>query len=67
MHCTLLHVVGLSSTDIDTDALLKDVGSYAQVVRPFTLTFDRPAVGAVAVEISGWPRDPFAGIVDALA
>lgn len=66
MHCTLLHAVGLSSTDVDTDTLLKEVGSYAQTVQPFTLTFDRPAVGNVAVEISGWPGRPFTEIVDAL-
>lgn len=66
MHCTLIHAVGLSLDDIDVDALLKDVGSYAQTVRPVTLTFDRPAVGNLAVEISGWPGRPFAEIVDAL-
>lgn len=66
MHCTLLHAVGLARADIGLDALLKDVGSYAQTVRPFTLTFDRPAVGNVAVEISGWPGSPFAEIVEYL-
>ncbi|MFJ5725936.1 hypothetical protein [Streptomyces sp. NPDC093149] len=35
-------------------------------MRPFTLTFDRPAVGNVGVEISGWPGRPFTEIVDAL-
>ncbi|WP_413751727.1 2'-5' RNA ligase family protein (plasmid) [Streptomyces sp. R-74717] len=66
MHCTLLHTVGLSSTDIDTEALLKDVRTYARTVRPFTLTFDRPSVGNVGVEISGWPGPLFAKIVDTL-
>ncbi|MFE3900137.1 2'-5' RNA ligase family protein [Streptomyces sp. NPDC059153] len=66
MHCTLLHAVGLARADVDLDALLKDVGSYAQTVRPFILTFDRPSVGNVAVEISGWPGSPFAEIVDHL-
>ncbi|MFF1505541.1 2'-5' RNA ligase family protein, partial [Streptomyces sp. NPDC058316] len=66
MHCTLLHTVGLSSSDVDTDALLTDVSGFARTVRPFTLTFDRPAAGNVAVEISGWPGRPFTEIVDAL-
>lgn len=66
MHCTLLHTVGLARTDIDLDALLKDVGGWAREVQPFTLTFDRPAIGNVAVEISGWPGDPFTGIVKAV-
>ncbi|MGW2110021.1 2'-5' RNA ligase family protein [Streptomyces sp. NPDC001948] len=66
IHCTLLHAVGLSSTDIDTDTLLTDVGGYARSVQPFALTFDRPAVGAVAVEIGGWPGRPFHEIVDAV-
>lgn len=65
-HCTLLHAVGLSIADIDTDALLKEVASYAQTRPPFTLTFDRPAVGNFAVEISGWPGRPFTEIVEAL-
>ncbi|MFD9601811.1 2'-5' RNA ligase family protein [Streptomyces sp. NPDC059970] len=66
MHCTLMHAVGLSSNDVDTDALLKGATSYAQTVRPFTLTFDRPAVGTVGVEISGWPGRQFTEIVDTL-
>ncbi|MEU7148698.1 2'-5' RNA ligase family protein [Streptomyces sp. NPDC045456] len=66
VHCTLLHAVGLSITDVDADVLLKDVGSYARTRPPFTLTFDRPAVGNVAVEISGWPGHPFNEIVEAL-
>ncbi|MER6103676.1 2'-5' RNA ligase family protein [Streptomyces sp. NPDC001832] len=66
MHCTLLHAVGLSGTGVDTDALLKEIGSYAQTVRPFSLTFDRPAVGNVGVEISGWPGHPFTEIVDTI-
>ncbi|MFF8423162.1 2'-5' RNA ligase family protein [Streptomyces sp. NPDC015680] len=66
MHCTLMHAVGLGVDDADTDALLKEVGGYARTVQPFTLTFDRPAVGAVAVEISGWPGRVFTEIVDAV-
>ncbi|MGW2112381.1 2'-5' RNA ligase family protein [Streptomyces sp. NPDC001948] len=66
MHCTLMHAVGLDADDVDTDALLKEVGDYARSVRPFALTFDRPAVGAVAVEISGWPGRVFTEIVDAV-
>ncbi|MFI5752938.1 2'-5' RNA ligase family protein [Streptomyces sp. NPDC051644] len=66
MHCTLLHAVGLARADVDLDALLKDVRSYAQTVRPFILTFDRPAVSNMAVEISGWPGSPFAQIVEHL-
>ncbi|WNI27347.1 2'-5' RNA ligase family protein [Streptomyces sp. ITFR-16] len=66
MHCTLMHAVGLDRSDIDLDALLKDVASFAQKVRPFNLTFDRPAVGNFAVEISGWPGRPFTQLVDGL-
>ncbi|WP_371632162.1 2'-5' RNA ligase family protein [Streptomyces sp. NBC_01259] len=66
MHCTLLHAVGLCRADIALDALLKDVARFAQKVRPFALTFDRPAVGNFAVEISGWPGPPFTQLVDAL-
>ncbi|MFF3177913.1 2'-5' RNA ligase family protein [Streptomyces sp. NPDC057900] len=66
MHCTLLHTVGLGRSAVDLDALLKDVASFAQTVRPFTLTFDRPSIGATAVEISGWPGLPFTRIVDGL-
>ncbi|MGW2089079.1 2'-5' RNA ligase family protein [Streptomyces sp. NPDC001880] len=66
MHCTLLHAVGLGIDDVDTDALLKEVASRMGSVQPFALTFDRPAVGAVAVEISGWPGRQFNGIVDAV-
>ncbi|MFJ4276110.1 2'-5' RNA ligase family protein [Streptomyces coelicoflavus] len=60
MHCTLLHAVGVSRSAIDADALVGQVRQYAQTVTPFTLTFDRPAVGPVAVEISGWPGRTFA-------
>ncbi|MFD3663171.1 hypothetical protein ACFWVF_21685 [Streptomyces sp. NPDC058659] len=31
---------------------------------PFTLTFDRPSAGALAVEISGWPGAPFTALMD---
>ncbi|WP_405196275.1 2'-5' RNA ligase family protein [Streptomyces anulatus] len=66
MHCTLLHTVGLARTDIDLGPLLEDVGAYARTVRPFALTFDRPAIGNVAVEVSGWPQFPFGSIVEHL-
>ncbi|MFF2189362.1 2'-5' RNA ligase family protein [Streptomyces sp. NPDC058155] len=67
VHCTLLHAVGLSAADIDTEALARDVAGYAQTVSPFTLTFDRPAVGNAGMEIGGWPgRHAFTGIVDAV-
>ncbi|MET9656779.1 hypothetical protein [Streptomyces sp. NPDC006510] len=66
MHCTLMHAVGLGVDDVDMDALLKEIGDYARTVEPFALTFDRPAVGAVAVEISGWPGRVFTEIVDAV-
>lgn len=33
LHCTLLHAVGLSVTDIDTDALLKEVTDFAAFER----------------------------------
>lgn len=64
MHCTLLHAVGLGRSDVAVDELLQDVRSAAQTVQPFALTFDRPSVGAMAVEISGWPGAPFAALVD---
>ncbi|KIF05635.1 hypothetical protein PL81_11790 [Streptomyces sp. RSD-27] len=64
MHCTLLHAIGLDRASIDEDALLRDVRRAVQDVAPFVLTFDRPAVGAVAVEISGWPGRPFTALVD---
>ncbi len=32
MHCTLLHTVGLSRGDVDTDLVLKEVARYAQTV-----------------------------------
>ncbi|MFE4263298.1 2'-5' RNA ligase family protein [Streptomyces sp. NPDC056883] len=66
MHCTLLHTVGLPFEGIDLDALLDDVEVWAREVQPFTLTFDRPAIGNVAVELSGWPGGPFTGIVEAV-
>ncbi|MFE6979281.1 2'-5' RNA ligase family protein [Streptomyces sp. NPDC057682] len=66
MHCTLLHAVGLARTGVDLEGLLKNVGAFARTVEPFVLTFDRPAIGNVAVEISGWPQNPFASIVDYL-
>ncbi|MGW4551948.1 2'-5' RNA ligase family protein [Streptomyces violaceorubidus] len=60
VHCTLLHAVGVGRSAIDTDALVDQVKQHTQTVTPFTLTFDRPAVGSVAVEISGWPGQAFA-------
>lgn len=67
VHCTLLHAVGLSATDVDTGALIEDAADYARTVSPFTLTFDRPAVGNAGMEIGGWPGQPvFTGIVDAV-
>lgn len=68
MHCTLLHAVGLTPADAaDVDTLVKDVAAYAQTQQPFTLTFDRPSVGSVAVEIAGWPGSRFTTLVDAIA
>lgn len=66
LHCTVLHAVGLSITDVDMDALLQEIGRYARTRPPFTLTFDRPAVATIAVEISGWPGRPFTEVVDAV-
>ncbi|MFI8515938.1 2'-5' RNA ligase family protein [Streptomyces sp. NPDC085460] len=65
-HCTLLHAVGLAPEDVDTDALVADARGRLAAVEPFTLTFDRPSVGTVAVEISGWPGRPAADLVDTL-
>ncbi|MFF3129259.1 2'-5' RNA ligase family protein [Streptomyces sp. NPDC057908] len=66
LHCTLLHAVGLSADDVDVDALVRDVHAHAQQVEPFTLTFDRPAIAPVAIEISGWPGTPFTRLVDSI-
>ncbi|GAA1376625.1 2'-5' RNA ligase family protein [Streptomyces beijiangensis] len=66
LHCTLLHAIGTTADQVDVDALVTDARAYARQVSPFTLTFDRPAVGPVAVEISGWPGAPFTGLVDTL-
>lgn len=66
IHCTLVHYVGLGITGIDTADLLEDVRAYARTVQPFSMTFDRPAVGTVAVEVSGWPGRVFTEIVDTL-
>lgn len=67
MHCTLLHAIGAGRDDVDIEDLLRDVRSAAATVDPFTLTFDRPAIGALAVEISGWPGAPFTALVDMVA
>ncbi|MGW0669742.1 2'-5' RNA ligase family protein [Streptomyces sp. NPDC002746] len=64
MHCTLLHAIGAGRDDVDIEELLRDVRSTARTLAPFTLTFDRPAVGAFAIEISGWPGAPFTALVD---
>ncbi|MFI8326992.1 2'-5' RNA ligase family protein [Streptomyces sp. NPDC085529] len=64
MHCTLLHAIGLGRDDVDIDALVKDAVSRVSTVQPFTLTFDRPAVGSFAIELSGWPGRPFTALVD---
>ncbi|WP_189308325.1 2'-5' RNA ligase family protein [Streptomyces albospinus] len=69
LHCTLLHAVGLGLDNVDrntVDAVIEDVTRYAQTLVAFTLTFDRPAVGNVAFEISGWPGRPFAQVVETL-
>lgn len=66
LHCTLLHAVGLSADDVDVDTLVRDVRAHAQQVEPFTLTFDRPAIAPVAIEISGWPGTPFTRLVDSI-
>ncbi|MEU7297153.1 hypothetical protein AB0A76_28810 [Streptomyces exfoliatus] len=55
MHCTLLHAIGLSRDDVDTDALVTDVASRDSTVRPFTLTFDRPAVGPLRSSSAAGP------------
>ncbi|MFD8335626.1 2'-5' RNA ligase family protein [Streptomyces solisilvae] len=67
MHCTLLHAVGLGRDAVDIDALLDDVQTSAQNLEPVILTFDRPYVGAVAVEVSGWPGSPFRTLVDTVS
>ncbi|MEU3663992.1 2'-5' RNA ligase family protein [Streptomyces sp. NPDC032940] len=66
MHCTLLHAIGLSRSAVDIGALVEHVQEDVRTVAPFTLTFDRPAVGPVAVEISGWPGRAFTGLGTAL-
>ncbi|MFE4018530.1 2'-5' RNA ligase family protein [Streptomyces sp. NPDC059101] len=69
LHCTLLHAVGLPLDDVEgdtVDAVIEEVTRYAQTLAPTTLTFDRPAIGDVAFEISGWPGRPFTQIVETL-
>lgn len=66
LHCTLLHTVGLPLEGIDLDTLLDGVEAWAQQVQPFTVTFDRPAIGTVALELSGWPGAPFTALVEAV-
>ncbi|MFF5282458.1 2'-5' RNA ligase family protein [Streptomyces sp. NPDC013171] len=67
MHCTLLHAIGLGRDDVDIDTLVKDVTSRVSTMSAFTLTFDRPAVGPFAIELSGWPGRPFTTLVDAVS
>ncbi|MFH9298893.1 2'-5' RNA ligase family protein [Streptomyces sp. NPDC017520] len=64
MHCTLLHAIGAARDDVDIESLLRDVRRTARSLVPVTLTFDRPAVGALAIEVSGWPGAPFSALVD---
>ncbi|MFG2417114.1 2'-5' RNA ligase family protein [Streptomyces goshikiensis] len=66
MHRTLLHAIGLGRDDVDVNALVKDVESCVSTAGPITLTFDRPAIGPFAVELSGWPGCPFTALVDAV-
>ncbi|MEU6664271.1 2'-5' RNA ligase family protein [Streptomyces sp. NPDC046821] len=66
LHCTLVHAVGMTAEHVDVDALIAGTQELARQTRPFRLTFDRPAVGPVAVEISGWPGEPFTSLVDGL-
>ncbi|MFI1202759.1 hypothetical protein ACH4VR_25515 [Streptomyces sp. NPDC020883] len=69
LHCTLLHAVDLGLDNIEqatVDAVIEDVTRYVQTLALFTLTFDRPAVGNAAFEISGWPGDTFTQIVATL-
>ncbi|MFB6814463.1 2'-5' RNA ligase family protein [Streptomyces sp. NPDC056347] len=66
LHCTLLHAVGLSAADVDVGALVRDARAHVQQMEPFTLTFDRPAIGPVAIEISGWPGTPFTRLVGSI-
>ncbi|MFB7532024.1 2'-5' RNA ligase family protein [Streptomyces sp. NPDC056178] len=62
----MFDAVGLSAADVDVDALVRDVRAHAQQVEPFTLTFDRPAIAPVAIEISGWSGTPFTRLVDSI-
>ncbi|MFF5456137.1 2'-5' RNA ligase family protein [Streptomyces sp. NPDC012950] len=66
MHRTLLHAIGPSRGDVDTDVLVKDVEARLAAVEPFTPTFDRPAIGPCAIELSGRPGRPFTALVDAV-
>lgn len=59
LHCTLLHAIGVTVDEVDIDQLVESVTLPAEAIAPFTLTFDRPSVGAVGVEISGRPGQPF--------
>ncbi|MEU5898641.1 2'-5' RNA ligase family protein [Streptomyces venezuelae] len=63
LHCTLLHAMGVGADDIDLGAVVDDVRERVGQRAPFTLTFDRPAIGAMAVEISGWPGRLFGELV----
>lgn len=66
LHCTLLHAIGVGADDVDLEALVEAAAGPLRHVEPFDLVFDRPAIGAVAVELSGWPGaafDQVAGVV----
>ncbi|MFF8732776.1 hypothetical protein ACF073_40880 [Streptomyces sp. NPDC015171] len=68
LHCTLLHALDVSTSSVNVDALTDDarVAIASASIAPFMLTFDRPAIGAAAVEISGWPGRPFTELVTIL-
>lgn len=66
LHCTLMHAVGLAHDPDVVRAVVEDVTAVAAGTEPFTLTFDRPSIGAVAVEIAGWSAAPFTAVVDAV-
>lgn len=66
MHCTVLHAIGLNAADVDIEELVAATTRRVREreVEPFTLTFDRPAIGTVGMELSGWPGQPFDDLVD---
>ncbi|MFF4767407.1 2'-5' RNA ligase family protein [Streptomyces sp. NPDC001255] len=66
LHCTLVHAVGLTTNHADVDAILNSAATALSTQSPFEITFDRPSVSAVAVEIAGHPGAPFHALADAL-